>query len=213
MKDRNYSLDLLRILACLAVIMIHTAGSPIHHNMVQQGTLYFNECVILSSLSNWSVPVFVMLTGIFMINPHKDISIKSLLSKNLLRIFVSLCFWSLFYAFALNKELLPIGSQEGHFWYLGMVICLYLSLPILRIIAKERKILEYFLVVWFFMMIYKFIGYFIELPIYEFDYLIFVDYIGYCLLGYYLKDINYTNKLRKIIYSWGGDFIDNHCVM
>ena len=201
--DRNYSLDFLRILACLGVIMIHTAGSPIYHKMVEPSTLWYSECLVVDALSRWSVPVFVMLTGFFMINPQKEISIKSIFSKNILRIFAALSFWSLFYAYALNKEILPLGSQEGHFWYLGMVIGLYLSLPILRIIAKDRKILEYFLIVWFLLMAYKFLGKFMELPIYEFDYLIFVDYIGYCLLGYYLKDINYTNKLRKIIYSGG----------
>jgi surface polysaccharide O-acyltransferase-like enzyme len=183
--------------------MIHTAGSPIHHNMVESGLLWYNECLVLDALSRWSVPIFVMLTGFFMINPQKDISIKSLLSKNILRIFVALCFWSLFYAFTLNKQMLPLGSQEGHFWYLGMVIGLYLSLPILRIIAQYRKVLQYFIVVCFFLMVYKFLGLFIELPIYNLDYSIFADYVGYCLLGYYLKDINYTFKLKTLIYSGG----------
>ena len=55
MNDRNYSLYFLRILACLAVIMIHTAGSPIYHNMVEQGSLWYNECLVMDALSRWSV--------------------------------------------------------------------------------------------------------------------------------------------------------------
>lgn len=203
MNDRNYSLDLLRIIACLAVIMIHTAGSPIFHKIVEPSTLWYSECLIMDALSSWSVPVFVMLTGFFMINPQKEISIKSLLSKNILRIFVALLFWSFFYALTLNKQALPLGTQEGHFWYLGMLIGIYLSVPILRIIAQYRKVLQYFIVVWFFLMVYKFLGMFIDLPIYNLDYSIFADYVGYCLLGYYLKEINYTFKLKMIIYSGG----------
>lgn len=35
--QRNLSIDILRILASIAVIVIHTAGSPVHHHMVEDG--------------------------------------------------------------------------------------------------------------------------------------------------------------------------------
>lgn len=206
--ERYYSLDVLRILSCLGVIMIHTSGSPIHHNLVEPGSMWFYECMILDGLVRWSVPVFAMLTGFFLLDPQKEITIKKLLFKYLLRIVSALIVWSVFYSVLLDKPFLPIGSQEGHFWYLQMLIGLYLSLPILRLVAKNQSVLSFFCMCWFGLMTYDFIGQFIELPL-SFEYGVFGEYSGYCLCAYWLKAFfqegNYCrNRYKWIVYSLGG---------
>jgi len=205
--ERNISLDLLRILACLGVIVIHTAGSPICHNMVEQGTLWYNECLIMGAFVRWSVPVFAMLTGFFLLDSRKELPIKKLLTKYVLRIAVALVVWSAFYAITLHKPLLPFGSQEGHFWYLGMVIGLYLSLPILRMIAANKGLLSYFCWTWLFFMCYRFAGNFCTLP-FGLDNVVFVDYAGYALWGAYCKELlPKVNKLIVAAIAGGGVFI------
>ena len=200
--ERNVSLDLLRIFACLTVIMIHTAGSPIVHGLVEIGTLEYDECLILEALSRWSVPVFAMLTGFFMLDSTKDISIKTIFSKYILRLFISLVFWSAFYAVTLHKSFYPLGCQEGHFWYVGMCIGLYLALPIMRLVASNTRVLAYFCWTWLAIKMYQFLGVYFRLPVDLRD-IIFVDYVGYCLFAYYLKVIYINKFVRKIFYIVG----------
>ena len=202
MENRNLSLDILRILACIAVVMIHTSGSPIFHGMVQTGTAWYNECLIMDALSRWAVPIFAMITGYFMLDGRKEISIRTLFTKYLLRLTTALVVWSVFYAITLHKPFYPFGSQEGHFWYLGMCIGLYLALPIMRWITQSRNILAYFCWAWLGIMVYQFIGKFVALPVDLHD-VIFVKYVGYCLWAYYLKTLNW-NKARLVsIYALG----------
>ena len=69
---RNVSLDILRILACIAVITIHTAGSIDYHGLAEPGSFDWIFGETLDALSRWSVPIFAMLTGVFFLNPKKD---------------------------------------------------------------------------------------------------------------------------------------------
>lgn len=200
--QRNLSLDILRILACMAVIMIHTAGSPICHNWVSSGMPGYNMCLILDALSRWSVPVFAMLTGFFMLDPQKELPISKLFSKYILRLLVVLVVWSVFYAVTLHKSIYPFGSQEGHFWYLGMCIGLYLALPIMRIIVERRSLLAYFCWTWLAMKVYLFVGRFVTLPI-DFRNVLFVDYVGYCLFAYYIKGWTLSKTQEWCVYLIG----------
>lgn len=203
MTNRNLSLDILRILACLGVITIHTAGSPpIMYGFVLPGSFEYNGCLALDALSRWSIPLFAMLTGFFMLDLAKELTIKKLFSKYILRLFTALVFWSAFYALTLHKSFYPFGSQEGHFWYVGMCIGLYLAIPIMRMVATNERLLSYFCWTWLAIKCYQFIGNFTILPINMRD-VIFVDYVGYCLFAYYLKNISLTDTARKIIYMLG----------
>lgn len=208
-SQRNHSLDILRILACLQVILCHTAGSPIIANFVSPGTSDYALCLGLTAVTRWDIGIFVMLTGFFMVDPQKELSIKKLLSKYVVRIIGALVFWSLFYALTLRKSIYPFGSQEGHFWYLGMVIGVYLSLPILRLIAQNKAILSYFIYAWMAFIVYDYLGNFIALP-FSITTNIFVNFVGYALLGYYIRTIFYnadnaanTRRASHIIYLLG----------
>lgn len=206
MLQRNLSLDILRILACLGVIAIHTSGSPIVHQMVDSGSVWYTECMVLNALARWAVPVFAMLTGFFMLDPQKEIPVKKLFSRYLVRIVISLVFWSFFYAFSLHKPYYPLGSQEGHFWYLEMLIGLYLSMPILRLVARNAVLLNYCCWVWIAFMCYVFLANFFVLPIKLGD-ILFPRFAGYCLVAYWIKtrfaDKNVDKKTVAIIYSLG----------
>lgn len=204
--QRNLSLDILRILACLGVITIHTSGSPIVHQMVEKGSVWYTECMVLNALVRWSVPVFAMLTGFFLLDPKKEVSFKSLFSRYLVRIFVALVFWSFFYAVSLHKPFYPLGSQEGHFWYLEMLIGLYLSIPILRLIASNEATLKYCCLVWIVFMCYAFMANFFALPIKLGD-ILFPRFAGYCLAAYWIKtslsERTSNNNLSVALYFLG----------
>ena len=202
MENRNISFDILRISACIGVITIHTVGSPIIHHMVSPSTYEYNFCLIMDAMCRWSVPVFAMITGFFMLDSSKELSIKVLFEKYIFRLFFALFFWSLFYSVTLNRPLYPLGSQEGHFWYLGMCIGLYMAMPIMRLIANNTKTLAYFCWIWLTIEVYQFVGNFVTLPI-NFRDVIFVDYVGYCLFAYYLKTLKLNDWTKSIIYIAG----------
>lgn len=200
--ERNISLDILRVLACFGVITIHTAGSPIYHGMVEDGSLWWYECKLIDALVRWSVPVFVMLTGYFMLNPNKELTIENLFRKRVSRLVVALIFWTLFYALTLHWHFYPFGDQNSHFWYMGMCIGLYISMPVLRLIAQNEKVLVYACWIWLFIRTYYFLGNIVELPVVFTDY-VFTDFVGYCLWGYYLSTLKLSRKMEYGLYAIG----------
>lgn len=196
LSERNSSLDLLRVLSCIGVIVIHTAGSPIYHNLCEPGSIWYKECMIMDGLFRWSVPVFAMLTGYFLLDPQKELPLSKLFGKYLARIMSALVVWSFFYALVLHNPMLPLGSQAGHLWYLEMLIGVYLFLPILRLVARNSTVLGYFCVCWLLLLLYRFIGNYIILPI-RFDCGVVFEYAGYCLTAYFMKTNAKDTEKRK----------------
>ena len=180
--------------------MIHAAGSPEGHHWVEVGTYEWNWCAAFDALSRWSVPVFAMLSGFLFLNPQKELPLSKLYGKYIARIVIALIFWSCFYAFTLHSDYYPFGSQEGHFWYLGMCIGLYMAMPIMRYIAKDSKMLSYFCWIWLFCKVYFFAGNYVTLP-FDLSHLLFVDYVGYCLWAYYLSTIVLNSKQELLLYG------------
>ena len=184
-KTRNYSIDVLRIVACMAVVLAHIIGGRDD----ALGSFEFNFCLFLKGIRRWDVPIFLMITGFFMLDPVRKFSLQKIYSKNVLRMVTALFFWSFIYAIVLHKPFYPLGSQEAHFWYLGMIIGVYIAIPVLRYIAARPSLLKYFMIIWFAVMLYKFLGNLVTLP-FDMQNVIFVKYAGYCVLGYYVKYIS-----------------------
>lgn len=203
--QRNCSMDVLRILACLGVISIHAGSSGVDIGIVEEGALDWFFCVAVDSLFKWSVPIFVMITGFFFLNPEKELPLKKLYGKYILRLTLCLIFWSWFYAIMLHcryTKFYPFGGQDTNFWYIGMCIGLYISMPVLRLIAANEKVLAYSCWIWLALRIYLFIGYYVDVPIVITDY-VFNGYVGYCLWGYYLSRVDLNRRQTNTIYLIG----------
>ena len=194
--QRNYSIDILRILACFAVVMAHVIGVPIMKHSALPGTFDYNLCLFLIGVRRWGVPIFLMITGFFMLDPAKEVSLKKLYTKNTLRIFTALIFWSFVYALVLHKPFYPLGSQETHFWYLGMIIGVYVAVPILRLIVANPQFMKYLVIAWFCMSLYSFLGSFLTMP-FDLQEVPFASYPGYCVLGYYVKYLSTLTPAEK----------------
>lgn len=200
--SRNVTLDVLRILACVGVIVVHTAGAPIVHGWVKAGSNEYKMCVVMDAFVRWCVPIFVMLTGFFLLNPQKGLPLKKLYGKNILHIIISLVFWTLFYAVTLHWRWYPFGGQDSHFWYIGMCIGLYISMPVLRMIAANNKLLSYSCWLWLFIRCYYFVGRFVELPFIFTDF-VYTDYVGYCLWGWYISQVELKSWHKRLVYMLG----------
>ena len=137
--------DLLRIIACFFVVMLHScgAGSP--------------TAVIMNSITRFSVPVFVMISGRFCLSADNT---PGHYLKKCGRLMLTFLLWSALYLlvdgdFSGNAGFwgvtcaLLAGPQ--HFWYIYAAMALYLSAPILRVFCRnaDKKLIGYFLLLTF----------------------------------------------------------------
>lgn len=149
-KQRLAFPDALKSISILAVILMHTVSG-----FMDSGALFDTEdlvqFLIIRDMTSWCVPVFLMVSGFFFLNPEKTFSYKDIFSKYLKRIVIAiLSFGTLFAAAELfltegfSALLLPkailgavTGNTWAHMWYLYLIFALYLITPILRFLSKK----------------------------------------------------------------------------
>jgi surface polysaccharide O-acyltransferase-like enzyme len=162
----------LRIAATFGVIILHVAASKWYDTSVR--SLSWQTMNFYDSLVRWTVPIFVMISGVFHLRPIKtDTTFKEemkVICKKILRICCAIIFWSIAYNFInmlgkyiINKEpftvfsimkifgIIVLGPAWYHLWFLYMLIGLYLLTPIFRCFIKscKREHIEYFLLLFF----------------------------------------------------------------
>ena len=136
------------------------------------------------------------------------------LNKYIKRLLLSYLFCYLFYClFRFTRDCIASNSLElsylsftphFHLWFLPMLMCVYLLIPILRKIASEKDLLRYALILWVACLTISFVMIRTVPQISSlFQMNQVVGYAGYFLLGYYLANISWTRRQLLIIYSFG----------
>lgn len=88
LTNRVIYFDYLRVAATIAVMLLHTAAINWYGADVNGGTWkVFN---FYDSLVQWSVPIFVMISGALFLG-RNDIRIKDIYSKYVLRMLTGYC--------------------------------------------------------------------------------------------------------------------------
>lgn len=136
-SGRLFYLDLLRVIACLSVVMIHVSA-----DFVVRGTKGPDFWVgnLFDSLSRAGVPLFVMISGALMLDENYDFTVKKWLGH--------MCRMTVFYVVWL-KVCGWIGSPDYHLWFVPMIVGLYALVPIMRLWVNEQNVVwvECFLLV------------------------------------------------------------------
>ena len=175
-KENIAWIDLLRIIACLLVVISHCCD-PYVAQFDNDRAAFLNGAFI-GSFMRISVPLFVMITGILSLPIHYEMS--TFYRKKISRILLPLVFWSLalpliYYAyfqffssvspasastdFSLSGTLNKMYTFIFNFnyttiplWYLYMLIGLYLIMPIISGWLKQatKKDIKLFLIIWMF---------------------------------------------------------------
>lgn len=222
-KGRLAYADLLRCAAMAAVIVLHLAGSQLEN--VAVGSFAFHVLNVYDSLSHWCVPVFVMLSGMFLLDPDHPLPLSKLLRGHIFRIFVALVVWGAAYALAaqiLTHGLhvadlwnalyqVALGQTHFHLWFLYMIIGLYLVTPILRAFVRGASRAEFH---WFFALVFIFAWLLpnvlrlrpsqtVSLWINNLNLHLVMGYVGYYVLGYYLRTYPLSRKARNTLYGLG----------
>ena len=214
-KNRNYSLDLLRVIACYLVIQQHASE---FYYIGEGGTVVTGSNTfwigIITTLCRSSVPLFVMLSG-FLLLPMQD-KISTFFRKRFTRIVYPFIAWCVLYAgyyvlsrgdsfsqMALNILHIPVnfGCEIGHLWYIYMLIGLYLVTPIISpwLQQASKRELEGYLGLWIITTFLPYIhlvypevlgeAFWNDTPLLYY----FTGFIGYFILGYYLKRFGYPS--------------------
>lgn len=143
--------DALKVFACFFVACIHSSALALRAFTATPPTGNANwwMLVTLNCISRFAVPVFLMVTGVFLLAPERKFSGKKLFSY-IRRITVVLIATSLIWAIievCLNlpseektfRSFLRITLQTPyHMWYLWALLGIYVITPVLRQIAKDR---------------------------------------------------------------------------
>ena len=187
-------LDIIRILACIMIIVMH---APIPETGINSYILATD-----SLLTAPGIGLFIMVSGALLLPvtmPTKDF-LKRRLSKVVIPTFV----WTLlYYVIAPWTDIVDRGTGIQSFlsmifsaqfnpvlWFMYMLVGLYLLAPILSswLIKVSQREVEFYLVLWGITMCYPILRSFLYVNesttgiLYYFG-----GYAGYFLLGYYLK--------------------------
>lgn len=185
MKKRTIYLDIIRVIACFMVIVMH---SP----MPNGGS---HVWVMVGYITAVCCPLFFMVSGALLLPCKGDLSACTYLKKRIGKILgPTLCF-SLFYI-ALNGSWasvfsIPFSAQgHGILWFMYTLTGLYLLVPIISpwLRSASKRDLELYFVLWFITMLYPYIGIGVEVNTESEGVLYyFTGYAGYFLLGHYLS--------------------------
>ena len=149
---RRNSYAYMRAAAALAIVFLHTFQFNVEVFQPMGGAKIAS--VVVRNGMMWAVPVFVMVTGALLLEPNRKLPYDRLFSHYVLRIvallFVCVCAsrWMDEYllgiapaeeplAFAGNTVVafLTAGGWQT-FWYLYLLLAIYLTLPLLRGMAR-----------------------------------------------------------------------------
>ena len=161
-KQRDISVDLVRVVACLMVIATHVCLQVLNpcFNRIDWSRL------LEKSFVTDGVPLFLMITGFFIANGRSYKRIwKSTIVKVLLPSLIYILFSQIFYMYIINKESISwclknifsnlnivgtlkclvtgdtsnINSLCQHLWYIFAYIKIVIWIPILWLVCKEEK--------------------------------------------------------------------------
>ena len=167
-KTRNINLDLIKVLACIGVVLLHTTMIGFKE------TGSWNLLAYLYYLGTYSIPLFFMVNGYLLLG-KKEINYSYILQKVkwILTIVSSwtIIVWLFKRDFIVNPIKKIIGSllQKGYFsqfWFFGALILIYLCLPILRKFLNSKR--SYLYILSFFVatgLIFELVNIILQMPL------------------------------------------------
>lgn len=204
MKQRNYNFDIMRVLACIMIICMHAPMPTVNANGI-----------ILSTISYFTAPglcLFFVISGSLLLPIKTDTT--TFLKKRLGKVIMPTLVFTILYIFInyitgeqqnILRTICSIPfSAQGHgvLWFMYTLIGLYLVSPIISkwLDTATKAEIEFYLLLWIISLCYPILELFVDINesntgvIYYFS-----GYIGYFVLGYYLKKYPESVTLKKLI--------------
>lgn len=214
-RKRDISMDALRIVAAVAVILLHASAGYFNCPVSSAQWMVAN---VYNSATRWCVPVFVMISGAFLL--QKEIPVKLLYTKYIKHLVVLLLSWNAIYNIPRLREFPSslsdvvacfLSPGKIHLWFLYMLIGVYVAIPFLKKIV-DGGLTKYLLCLWLVFGIALtgvdrgalFGERFFFLDYYVMRFSFSMNFVGYFVLGYYLyREAALSKKMRQLIYALG----------
>lgn len=151
--ERKYSIDLLRILSTVAVVLIHVVTAPVANSSAVIDSAVATNLNLIHTMMKWSVPVFFMITG-YCLQKKKEVTYEYCFShvvKYISVLFTIGLAYSLmeevFIAKTISSSVLVhsilnviSGNLWDHMWFIYSIIGIYIVMPVIHLfIAKDDK--------------------------------------------------------------------------
>ena len=216
MKKEHYIyIDILNLFACISVIYMHCNG--IVHSY--ENTRAWKESMIIETICYWAVPVFFMISGATLLDYRDKYSTKTYFEKRILKTVLPFIFWCIFnLGFKMLFLKMPFdwnissvisifnnAASENVYWFFMPLFAVYLSIPVISLLRKNKTVLSYMAVISF--LVYSVYPSFCMLfKVTRNTDLIFPvsgGYLIYVILGYIFSKSELNTTIRLFIYFLG----------
>lgn len=143
-KQKNYNLELIRMISFVLVIVIHVTNYFCRaYGRIGTGEYLFS--LALDTIARVSVPCFFMISGALLLGREEPLAKHW---KRLARFLTALVVWSAVYYFWNIfymksefdiKEILWVPA-EAHLWYLYAMLPIYLVLPFFQVMVRGMSL-------------------------------------------------------------------------
>ena len=228
MKENDASIDVLKFFAIFGVVGIHILGFV---EQIDTKRLNWETYITIDQILRFCVPLFVAISGYTLSRKYSDLQVnwKSFFIKRLKRTVPLYLFWS--GILLLLARIVPqwggfskgasiwniifLGQADYHLYFVPMIVCLYISFPIVLFLTKKYKAVFLILTFVFQALLYFWISTNLDFPrqtIRAFysdsqQYIFFGSWIFYFILGIYLGQRNFDkHNLFKIFFVFLASF-------
>ena len=148
-RTRTTWMDSARVLAIVAVVLIHVLAPSVEGHGVSVGSAAWWVANVLNSASRWCVPVFLMISGALALDPERVARPREFYRRRWRRIGVPLVFWTVVYlafrqfflgaGLTLDEAAADVGSGAPflQLYFLYVLAGLVLITPFLKVVTRH----------------------------------------------------------------------------
>lgn len=148
---RKQFLDVLRVLATCAVVLMHVLTGATDVTDASIVPEYRSLLLSVMDLVTWCVPIFLLISGYLFLNPERTLTYPIMIKKYCRRIALAILLFGVPYAASelvvaersfrimMIPEALKMtltGHTWSHMWYLYLILFLYLITPLLKKVLR-----------------------------------------------------------------------------
>lgn len=148
---RKQFLDVLRVLATCAVVLMHVLTGAIDVTDTSIVPEYRSLLLSVMDLVTWCVPIFLLISGYLFLNPKRTLTYPVMIKKYCRRIALAILLFGVPYAASelvvaertFRIRMIPealkmtlMGHTWSHMWYLYLIFFLYLVTPLLKKVLR-----------------------------------------------------------------------------
>lgn len=205
MKEKNYQLEVLRVISCMNVVLIHVCNLYTRSfGNISDGEYIFS--VILNAFARTSVPIFFMISGATSLGSHYDFKkyLKKVGSIAGILVLSSILYriWNIVYFDrAYDYHDLFSTPTKLHLWYLYAYLGVLIMLPFLQSMFRtlEKKYEILFVIIWFVSIISHRVLYRLNMSVtYPLPLMDGTYYVGYFVLGYLMNKYKTEIRIKRV---------------